>query len=211
MNYGELIQSFCRTNTVDDMPSSFSATDEDSLKRKQIINNALAEIFCEQWNFRKDIITFQTVAEQSIYDMPIGIIDKQGIRVDGIRNPLKLITNPYEMETLNGNPWGYYVQGSKLVLYPIPIDARTVTVHYLILNSALSADGTPQIGLNLEADVPNIPLTFHDLIVKKAELFYMRDKPNKNNAQAKADVQKRISQLIDLDRGTLEAHPIIVM
>ena len=209
MNFNEIIKQFCRTNTVDEQPPSFGDTDEETHKKKQMINNALAEIFSEEWNFRKDVTTFQTVAGQSIYDMPLGIIEKQGVRVDGVTYPLVNEKAPYNLTTSNGLPNRYYVQGSKLVLYPTPTDVRTVTVHYLNLMSGLSESGVPQIGLTLETDVPNIPETFHNLVVMKAELFYMRDKSTKNTAQAKADVQKRISQLTDLDRGTLEASPII--
>lgn len=199
MNYGQILIAFCRTNTVDEQPPSFSATDSETLKKKQHINNALAEIFSEEYNFRKDILTFQTVVGQSSYDRPNGTICKDGVVVNGYT---------YQYSTSNVYR-SYKLVGSKIVLYPVPTAVQTIEVTYLILNSALSADGTPQIGLNLETDKPNIPETFHDLIVKKAELFYMRDKPTKNNVQAKADIQKRISQLIDLDRGTLEASPII--
>ena len=209
MNFDGLIKSFCRTNTVDEQPPSFSATDEETYKKKQMLNNALSEIFCEEWNFRKSVMTFQTVDGQSAYDMPLGIIEKQGVKVEGVTNPLTFESAPYSLDNSSGTPSRYYIQGDKLVLYPTPTDARTVTVHYLNLMSGLSESGTPQIGLTLETDVPNIPETFHDLIVKKAELFYMRDKSTKNTVQAKADVQKRISQLTDLDRGTLEASPII--
>ena len=211
MNFYDIIKSFCRTNTVDEQPPSFSATDEETLKKKQMLNNALAEIFCEQWNFRKDSTTFQTVAGQSIYDMPAGIIEKQGVRVEGVTYPLTNEKSPYNLATSSGLPNRYYVQGSKLVLYPTPTDVRTVTVHYLNLMSGLSAEGIPQIGLTLETDVPNIPATFHDLIVSKAELAYIRDKARKNQPIAAANVQKRINQLIDLDRGTLEASPIITL
>ena len=183
MNYFDLIKSLCRSIALKKRPpTSFNDTQETMYKYKQLITNALADIFSEEWNFRKDILTFQTVAGQSSYDMPLGIIEKQGVRVVGVTYPLNNEKAPYNLTTSNGIPNRYYVQGSKLVLYPTPTDARTVTVHYLNQMSGLSADGTPQVGLNLETDVPNMPVTFHDLIVKKAELAYMRDKATKNNA-----------------------------
>lgn len=199
MNYGQILTELCRINTVDEQPPSFSATDEETQKKKQLINSALAEIFSEEWNFRKDILTFQTVIGQSSYDRPIGTICKEGVLVNGYL---------YEYNTENVYR-SYKIVGSKIVLYPVPTEVQTVEITYLKLNSGLSADGTPQIGLNLETDIPNIPETFHDIVVKKAELFYMRDKPNKNLTQAKADLQKRMNQLVDFDRGTLEANPII--
>lgn len=212
MNYFEIIKSLCRSMALRKRPPSmFSIETEEMHKYKQLINNALNEIFSEEWNFRKDVITFITVAGQSIYDMPAGIIEKKGMKIEGVSSPLLLIQNPYELDTSSGTPQGYYVQGSKLVLYPTPTDVRIVTVHYLNLMSGLSAEGTPQIGLNLETDKPNMPETFHDLVVKKAELSYMRDKATKNNVQARIDVQKRINQLTDYDRGTLEASPIITL
>lgn len=212
MNFYELIKSLCRSTALKKRPpSSFSQTDETMYKYKQLINKALAKIYSEEWNFRKDLTTFQTVAGQSIYVMPAGLIEKQGVRVEGVTYPLANEKSPYNLATSSGTPNRYYVQGSKLVLYPTPTDARTVTVHYLKLNSGLSETGTEQIGLNLETDKPNIPETFHDLVVCEAELLYMRDKQTKNLAQAKLDAQTRRNQLIDLDRGTLEASPMIAL
>lgn len=211
MNYGQILIQLCRTNTVDEQPPSFSATDEETLKKKQMINFALSEIFSEEWNFRKDLLTFSTVAGQGSYSMPSGIIEKQGVRVEGVTYPLSNEKAPYNLPIANGLPRSYYVQYPNLVLYPTPTDVRTATVHYLNLMSGVKADGTLRIGLDLETDSPNIPEVFHDLIVKKAELIYMRDKATKNTAQARADVQKRINQLTDLDRGTLEASPCIII
>lgn len=199
-NFYDLIKQLCRSQALrKEPPSSFSENNEENTRYKQLINEALSEIFSEVWNFRKDITTFQAIAGQSSYDRPNGTICDEGVVVNGDTYKYSL-TNAYR---------SYKIVGSKIVLYPTPTDVQTAEITYLTRNSALAADGTPQIGLKLETDSPNIPEDFHDLIVKKAEMFYMRDKPNKNNAQAKADVQKRISQLIDLDRGTLEASPII--
>ena len=210
MNFYELIVNLCYPTGVGEAPpASFDDTDEEPIQYKQYINQALNEVFSEEWNFRKDLVTFQTVAGQSSYDMPAGIIEKAGVRVEGVSYPLTNQKQPYYLEEKSGLPCSYYVQGSKLVLYPTPTDIRTVTVHFLNLMNALSADNTPKVGLTLETDKPNIPEVFHDVIVRKAELIYMRDKANKNNAQARLDAQKRINQLTDLDRGTLDASPII--
>lgn len=201
MNYGEILTEFCISNTVDENPPVFSSTDRKTLKYKKHINDALAEIFSEEWESRKDILTFSTIVGQNSYDRPNGTICKGGVVVNGD-------TYQYSEADIYKS---YKLVGSKIVLYPVPADVQTVKITYLILNSALSESGVPQIGLKLETDKPNIPETFHDVIVKKAELFYMRDKPNKNNAQAIKDIEKRINQLKDLDKGTYEASPIITL
>lgn len=203
MNFNELIQDFYRTDSVNDIPPVFTDTNEEYLKNKRMINLALEEIFNEDWNFRKTILTFQTVVGQSAYPMPAGIIEKKGVKIGD--NVLTLESDPYALNTDSGTPTKYYVYGSNLVLYPTPDETTTVTVYYLTSMSGLTAIGTPRVGLSAETDAPNIPENFHDLVVRKAELIYMRDDPKTNNAQAMADVQKRINQLKTLDSGTLEA------
>jgi len=212
MNYFQGLIAVYRTVAVDNTPPiSFSDTDVELEKIKQLWQLALSSIFCEQWNFRKDLMTFQTVAGQASYDMPVGIIEKSGVSIAG--NTYLLINEkaPYSLTVQSGVPQRYYVQGSKLVLHPTPTDARTVNVHYLHLMQAKDESGNLKAKMELETDVPNIPEQFHDLIVSKTELLYMRDTATRNSAQLKEDIKKRISQLTDLDRGTLEASPIIIL
>ena len=212
MNFYDLIKKLCYSTGVNSRPpNTFGDTQTATIKYKQFLNDALAEIFSEQFNFRKDTLTFSTVAGQSEYTKPVGIIEKLGVRVTGVTNPLTHEKTPYDLQTLSGLPSKYYIQGSKLVLYPTPTDVRTVTIHYLNTMSGLSASNVPQIGLTLETDAPNFSEQFHDLIVLKAELIWIRDKGTKNIPALEKRIQKRINHLIDLDRGTLENSPIIEM
>jgi hypothetical protein len=212
MNYKQILDSSFRTKGVSEIPpTSFSDTRQETIEMKQLIQNSLDDIFSEVWNFRKSTMTFQTVAGQASYDMPLGIIEKSGVSVEGNTYPLVNEKQPYSLTAQSGTPQRYYVQGDKLVLHPTPNAVKTVQIHYLNLMLGVDVDGELKERMELETDSPNIPSRFHDLIVRKTELAYMRDRSDKNNAQAMADVKKRISQLTDLDRGTLEASPIIIM
>ena len=212
MNYKQILDSSFRTKGVSEIPpTSFSDTRQETIEMKQLIQNSLDDIFSEVWNFRKSTMTFPTVAGQASYDMPLGIIEKSGVSIEGNTYPLVNEKMPYGLTVQSGTPTKYYVQGDKIVLHPTPNSVKTVQIHYLNLMQGVAVDGTLKEKMELETDSPNIPSRFHDLIVRKTELAYMRDRSDKNNAQAMADVKKRISQLTDLDRGTLEASPIIIM
>src|ERR1035437_8164818 len=103
MNYFQLIQNLCYTAGVaEDPPIFFNDTDEETIKYKQHINQALAEIFAEEWNFRKDILIFSTIPDQAFYDMPAGIIEKKGIKIDGVTYPLPNEQDPYSLIAQSG-------------------------------------------------------------------------------------------------------------
>lgn len=212
MNYKQIRDAVYRTKAVSqNPPTSFDSTLQEDIEIKQLIQNSLDDIFSEVWNFRKSTMTFQTVIGQASYDMPLGIIEKSGVSIEGNTYPLVNEKAPYSLPIQSGTPTKYYVQGDKLVLHPTPNAVKTVQVHYLNLMQGVDAEGNLKEKMELETDSPNIPSRFHDLIVRKTELAYMRDRADKNNAQAMIDVRKRINQLIDLDRGTLEASPIIII
>lgn len=208
MNYYDILKSLCRTTGVKKTPpTTFSDTSETTQKLKQYINNALADIYSEEWNFRKTSTTFSTVAAQSEYTLPAGVIEKIKIG-DTI---LKCISDPTSLTESSGSPTGYYVYGTELVLYPTPNAVETVTVYYMKNNSGLNSGGVEQIGLAEETDLPNFSVLFHDLVVKKAELIYIRDKNNKDKVKAESEAKRRIAQLVTLDRGTLESAPTITL
>jgi len=210
MNYFEILTQFCRTNTVDEQPPAFSASDEETYKKKQMIKDANAHIVqYTDWKFRNKKPSMPTVIGQKEYDLPLGTI--QGVYLNGSK--LAFIEDELLLQECSGKPSGYYVnrEDNKIGFDKTPDSVYPIIVKYKTDNQAVTADGTQKLNLELETDTSIIPEQYQNIIVMYAELLYMRDKSTKNQTDAKANYRNRLTELMTYDRGTLEASPTIVM
>ena len=90
MNFYDLMKHLCYAVGVqNDTPMSFNDSDEETYHYKQYLNDALADIWSEDWNFRKANMTFNTIVGVANYTRPQGIICQNGVSIDG--NILKCV------------------------------------------------------------------------------------------------------------------------
>jgi len=115
------------------------ATKNDEFEQSLVIdlNKAVTEIlYSFPFSFRERTHVLFTIPKMKSYDMPKGLIlksnsDEYYVKINS--KPLKLIKDPFSLDEKYGIPQGFYIRGSKLVLYPTPMEKFIVTVDYLTL------------------------------------------------------------------------------
>lgn len=125
--------------------------------------NAINEATTLIWNYdpespiRNAQTTFDTVIGQSDYPMPIGEIQKGGVKVAGNSTPLEFEIDKNYLADTSGTPCKYYIEGDDIVLHPTPSEVKTVTVKYLAEYPVKAADTTTKDFFDAATDVLNIP------------------------------------------------------
>lgn len=202
MNYLALIQAVSKIKTGEE-PSIFGDTsDEDYLKIKEEINNALRDFYLSyEWQFRNKSTTFNTVAYQQSYTITWdGSIKDGGVlypsssttKYEIIHNPSY---NDFIKDVSYGDPTQYTIYNSSILLNPIPDEVKAITVNYL--NDNWATDGanpaTEKTSLSSENDVPNFNSKWHYIVVYGAldRLFY-------NDPVRKAEYMKRYSDMYSM-------------
>ena len=101
------------------------------------INKAVSEIlYSYQFPFRERTHVILTIPKIKSYAMPKGLIEKDSRGAYSVKinsRVLKLIKNPFELQEKTGTPEGFYIRGSKIILYPTPAEKFIVTIDYITL------------------------------------------------------------------------------
>ena len=112
-------------------------TDDMEVSLVIALNKAVTEIlYSYPFNFRARTHILFTIPNVSNYSVPNGLINKSSggeycVKMNS--RPLKLIKDTFALEEKKGIPEGFYIRGSKIILYPTPNEKFILTIDYLTL------------------------------------------------------------------------------
>ena len=125
------------------------------------INKAITEIlYSYPFNFREKTHILFTIPGVNGYFAPSGLIRKDSMGEYCIKinsRPLKLIKDTFSLEKKSGVPEGFYIRGSKIILYPTPSEKFIITVDYFTLAVGEDKDGEEIFALKNADDIIFVP------------------------------------------------------
>lgn len=109
--------------------------------------------------------------------------------------PLAFITlNQQDLvETGSGDPAYYYIKRNRLVLYPVPISAKTLQLFYSPLVNEMT----------LDTDTPDIPVQYHEYLAVLATVdgFLKDGRSDAEMLRKKEAIEKPLKELAELRRA----------
>ncbi len=189
------------------------ATKTDEFENSLVIdlNKAITEIlYSYPFSFRERTHIIFTIPKIKSYDIPKGLIlkDKQGvcsIKING-RN-LKLISNPFSLEDKLGIPYGFYIRGSKLVLYPTPSEKFIVTVDYITLAVGENSASEEIFTLKNADDIILVPEyleeMFKNAVISRTMLNSISSESDENYSAYKKQSETYYKQLVKYSKGVV--------
>jgi hypothetical protein len=144
---------------------TFGDTGNVEIRDSDIVDwvNAATRDLVKYNNLNKIKATSLTVANQSDYDLPVGVsglsaVKYQGatleyVSLDSANELFPERDNPDNFPT--GTPLYYWVYADKLTLYPAPNSVEDLTLYYTVLPQAVDTDD----------DVPGVPVEYHNRII----------------------------------------------
>jgi len=196
----------------------WSMYDNDAAKKEEFekslvidLNKAIAEIlYSHPFSFREKTHILFTVPKIKSYALPKGIIlkDNKGeysIKINSKR--LKLISNPLSLEEKQGIPEGFYIRGSKLILYPTPSEKFIATIDYLTLAVGENSNGEPVFSMQNDDDIITIPAhleeIFKNAVISRTMLNSISSETDENYSAYKKQSEIAYRQLIKYSKGVM--------
>ena len=187
------------------------ATDKDEFEKSLMIdlNKAVSEIlYSYPFSFRERTHVIFTIPNVKSYSMPKGLIlkDKNGHFSAKINShPLKLIDNHLALEDKEGVPEGFYIKGSKFVLYPTPTEKYIVTVDYLTLAVGEDKNGEDIFTFRNEDDIITIPEyleeIFKNAVISRTMINSIASEGDENYSAYKKQSEISYRQLVKFSKG----------
>lgn len=180
------------------------------------INKAVLEIlYSYPFSFRENTHVFFTIPKINSYTMPKGLIQKDNKGVYSIKinsRPLKLISDTFSLEEKYGVPEGFYIRGSKLILYPSPSEKFIITVDYLTLAIGENKNEEPIFNLQNEDDIISVPEhleeIFKNAVISRTMLNTIASEGDENYSAYKKQSETAYRQLIKYSKGVNEEKVI---
>lgn len=217
VNFYDILKNVCII-AHEELPADFSDNTDPYPEIKQYIKDTVEEVASKfLWTFRERKYTLNTVQNQREYDLPDDLVPstilEDGVRVDGYTKPLCFMFHS-DLDKLvlsGGKPYRYSIYDSKLILDPTPDNAYSVTIKYLTVNYASTADGTTKkSNLALETDVSIIPDRYIKVVEWGAYALYRQNfKPDEKYTLAR---NKFLEYLLDMQKADgygKDASPVI--
>ena len=187
------------------------ATTKDEFEKSLVIdlNKAVTEImYSYPFSFRERTHVIFTTPKIKNYSIPKGLImkDKDGIYSVKINSrPLKLINNSLFLADKEGVPEGFYIRGSKLILYPTPGEKFIITVDYLTLAVGEDKNGDEIFALKNEDDIINIPEYLENIfkyaVISRTMLNSIASEGDENYSAYKKQSEISYRQLVKFSKG----------
>jgi len=187
------------------------ATKNDEFEQSLVIdlNKAVTEIlYSFPFSFRERTHVLFTIPKMKSYDMPKGLIlksnsDEYYVKINS--KPLKLIKDPFSLDEKYGIPQGFYIRGSKLVLYPTPMEKFIVTVDYLTLAVGENNSNEEIYTLKDKDDVILIPEhleeIFKNAVIARTMLNSIASESDENYSAYKKQSETAYRQLVKYSKG----------
>ena len=172
------------------------------------INKAVTEIlYSYPFSFRERTQIFITVPNIDTYDIPSGIIkrDERGdycIRINS--KSLKMLKNKPSLNKY-GTPENFYIQGEKIILYPIPIAQAFIKIDYVTLAIGENQDGDEIFKLENDTDIITVPTHLEELlknaIISRTMLNSIASESDENCSAYKKQSETAYRLLIKYSKG----------
>lgn len=174
------------------------------------LNKAVTEIlYSAPFSFRERTHILFTIPNVKSYNMPKGLILKNGENSYSVKinsHPLKLIKTPLALIEKQGIPEGFYIRGSKLVLYPTPTEKFIVTVDYITLAIGENNSQEPIFALKNADDIIIIPEyleeIFKNAVISRTMLNSIASEKDENFSAYKKQSETAYRQLVKYAKGT---------
>lgn len=196
------------------------ATKTDEFEKSLVIdlNKAITEIlYSFPFSFREKTHVLFTVPKIKSYDMPKGLILKSNTSDYFVKlnsKPLKLIKDTFFLEEKFGIPQGFYIRGSKLVLYPTPTEKFILTVDYLTLAIGENSLGEEVFALKDKDDVILIPEhleeIFKNAVISRTMLNSIASEGDENYSAYKKQSEAYYRQLVKYSGG-VDKEKVVVL
>lgn len=172
------------------------------------INKAVAEIlYSYPFSFRERTHIIITVPNINSYKIPNGIImkDEAGNHCIKINSKsLKLLKNKPTGDKY-GIPESFYIQGDKILLYPVPMAQSIITLDYITLAIGEDKDGEEIFVLKDDTDTITVPAHLEELlknaIIARTMLNSIASEGDENYSAYKKQSETAYRQLIKYSKG----------
>ncbi len=194
------------------------AANTDEMEKPLVIalNKAVTEIlYSYPFPFRERTHILFTMPKIKYYDIPQGLIirDKEenySIKINN--NLIKLIKNPIQLTEKQGCPEGFFIKGSKLVLYPTPNEKFILTIDYITLSIGENSDGDEIFTLTNVDDIITVPHyleeIFKNAVISRTMLNSISSESDENYSAYKKQSEISYHQLVKYAKGVEPAKSI---
>ena len=173
------------------------------------LNKSVSEImYSYPFSFRERTHVILTIPKVKAYSMPKGLIikDKENSYSAKVNSrPLKLIKNPFSLEEKDGVPEGFYLRGSKFILYPVPSEKFIITIDYLTLALGEDKNGDDIFILKNDDDIIAVPEyleeIFKNAVISRAMLNSIASETDENYSAYKRQSEIAYRQLVKYSKG----------
>lgn len=173
------------------------------------LNKAVTEIlYSYPFNFRERTHILFTIPKINSYSTPKGLIQKDCIGEYCVKinsRPLKLIKDTFSLEEKLGVPEGFYIRGSKIILYPTPSEKFIVTIDYLTLAVGEDKDNEEIFALQKDSDIITIPShleeIFKNAVISRTMLNSISSESDENYSAYKKQSEIAYKQLVKFSKG----------
>lgn len=173
------------------------------------VNKAVAEIlYSYPFSFRQRTHIIFTIPKINSYPLPKGLIQRNQdgdccVKINS--RPLKLIKDTFSQEEKTGVPEGFYIRGSKLILYPIPNEKFIVTIDYLTLALGEDKNGENIYSLKNEDDIVLVPEHLEEIfkyaVISRTMLNSIASEGDENYSAYKKQSEISYRQLVKFSKG----------
>ncbi len=180
------------------------------------LNKAVTEIlYSYPFSFRERTHVLFTIPNIKSYSVPNGLILKDNMGDYSVKinsRPLKLIKNPLMLTNKQGLPEGFYIKGSKIILYPTPTEKQIVVIDYITLAIGEDKNQEPIFALKEADDVIIIPEhleeIFKNAVISRTMLKSISAESDENYSAYKKQSEVSYRQLVKYSRGVSEEKAI---
>ena len=173
------------------------------------LNKAVTEIlYSFPFNFRERTHILFTVPKVNSYSTPKGLIKQDCVGDYCVKinsRPLKLIKDTFSLEEKSGVPEGFYIRGSKIILYPTPSEKFIVTIDYLTLAVGEDKDDEEIFTLQKDSDIITVPShleeIFKNAVISRAMLNSISSENDENYSAYKKQSETAYKQLVKFSKG----------
>lgn len=180
------------------------------------LNKAVTEIlYSYPFSFRERTHVLFTIPNIKSYSVPNGLILKDNMGDYSVKinsRPLKLIKNPLMLTNKQGLPEGFYIKGSKIILYPTPTEKQIVVIDYITLAIGEDKNQEPIFALKEADDVIIIPEhleeIFKNAVISRTMLKSISAESDENYSAYKKQSEVSYRQLVKYSRGVSEEKAV---
>ena len=175
------------------------------------LNKAVNEImYSYPFSFRERTHVIFTIPRQNTYEIPSGLIQKDGggkycVKLNS--KQLDLIERPQNLSDKSGMPEGFYVKGGNIVLYPTPVEKSIVTIDYISLAIGENSLGEEIFTLKNDDDTISVPAyleeIFKNAVISRTMLNSIASEGDENYSAYKKQSEIAYKQLVKYSKGVV--------